>query len=467
MKARWLVSLSLTLLAQVAAAAPEAPAAAFSESQGEVAMPSAFEIVTQRDPQAALVHITLMFRSGSLEDPTDLPGLAHFTARALLKGTQTRPYKDLIDAIERLGGTLEVSIDQTTTTFTGAVLAENLDFYLDVLRDVFSQPAFDVQELLTLQDIIRGELVSSLQDTREIAKRALMSLIYSGTKAERPVLGTLDGISKITPKDAAAFFQRAYVKGNLVIGVSSALEDADIQARLRSKLATIAEGPSRALPFPAWSLKGRRAVIVDRKDLATASTFVAIPGVGDADPSRRVLEAANAAFGGDFTSRLMRVLREEKGWTYGVRSGFEIALRPQAESGFFGIYTFPSAEFSTDALKTTWEELEKYARLGLTEEEWNGTRDALSRRYAFEIDTATKRLAQQMRSAKTGRPLLTPDAYTALIAATDLSSVNAQIAAHHDLGSAAIAVVGDAAVLKPLLKSLPQFDSVSIVEVQP
>lgn len=434
---------------------------------GGTSMATPFTIVTERDPQAPLVHISLLFRSGSLEDPADFSGLAHFTARAILRGTKTRPYKDLTDAIERLGGTLEVTVDPTFTLFSGSVLAENLDFYLDILRDVFSQPAFDVQELITLQGIIRGELSASLQDTREVARRAMLGAIYAGTGADRPALGTLAGVAKITPKDAAQFFQRAYVSGNLVIGVSSSLDDADIQARLRSKLNTIADGASRVMPFPAWSARGRRAVIVDRKDLATASMFVAIPGVADADPARLRLEVANSAFGGDFVSRLMKVLREDNGWTYGVRSGFDIGLKSQAESGLFGIYLFPSAQFAVDALKATWSELEKYVRLGLNADEWGGAREGLERRYAFELDTTQKRLGLKMRAIRTGRPYLNPAEFAQRLATTDLTGINAEIAARHDLGNVVIAVVGDAAVLKPALKALPAFDSISIVEVTP
>src|SRR5271156_4184660 len=102
--------------------------------------------VTEQDPSAALSHIRVVVRSGSVSDPAGFPGLAHFTARALLRGTQTRPFQELNNSIETLGGSISVSVDQTQTVFNATVLTQNLDSFLDLVRDVMTNPAFDVAE---------------------------------------------------------------------------------------------------------------------------------------------------------------------------------------------------------------------------------------------------------------------------------------------------------------------------------
>src|ERR1700722_10722953 len=99
-------------------------------------------IVTEQDTGAAITHLQFVIRSGSLSDPADKPGLAYFTARALLRGTTTRPYQELNHSIETLGAAISVDVDPTQIAYNAAVLTKNLDAFLDLMRDVFTQPAF-------------------------------------------------------------------------------------------------------------------------------------------------------------------------------------------------------------------------------------------------------------------------------------------------------------------------------------
>ena len=128
-----------------------------------------WNIVSEQDPGAALTHIKFVIRSGSLSDPAGKSGLAYFTARGMLRGTQTRPYQDLNNAIESLGGSISVSVDQTQTVFDTTVLTSDLDNFLSILRDVFTNPAFSVSDMNMLQKILFGEFRVSLQDGQTVA----------------------------------------------------------------------------------------------------------------------------------------------------------------------------------------------------------------------------------------------------------------------------------------------------------
>ena len=88
-----------------------------------------------------------------------------------------------------------------------------------------------------------------------------------------------------------------------------------------------------ATRVPSPHFKNRQAWIIPREELATVPTFIALPGIGDADPDFLALELGNLIFGGDFTARLMQELRAKNGWTYGVSSGFNQLLTPHAPVG--------------------------------------------------------------------------------------------------------------------------------------
>lgn len=423
--------------------------------------------VTEQDPQSLLSRVQIVVRSGGLSDPAQLPGLAHFTARALLRGTKTRPFKDLTESIERLGASLAVRVDQDRTYLDGVVLSQNLDGFLDLLRDVLTQPAFDTKELLALQNMVQGELKVRLQDSRTLAARGMLKLAYRGTLAENYPLGTVRSVGRITPQDVDRFFRARYVRENIVVGVTSPFTRDQIVAKLASKLDSVPQGAVDAPAVPTPSLQGRRAMIVERKGMSTIPLFIAVNGVGEQDADLMALRVGNFVFGADFTSRLMQILRAENGWTYGAYSGFSQILQGKKEPGLFSLYTFPSAEFAALAIPKALSLLEEYSQAGVTEAEFEDARGALGLRYAFELDTAEKRLDLRMREVLNGHPNLSPEQYRAGLTSLRLEGVNRTISQKVKTEDLAIVAVGDPMILKPILSSLPGVESVEVIDVEP
>jgi hypothetical protein len=90
-----------------------------------------------------LTHFQIMMRVGSLSDPGENSGLAHFTARALLRGTRTKSFQELSLAIEILGGSISVNVDQSETMFRASVLTKNIEPFLDLIRELLTEPRFE------------------------------------------------------------------------------------------------------------------------------------------------------------------------------------------------------------------------------------------------------------------------------------------------------------------------------------
>jgi len=429
-------------------------------------IPSSFNLVVETDPQAMLVDLRIIVRSGSLSDPENLPGLAHFTARALLRGTKTRPFSDLSQAIERLGARVSISVDQTTTVISASVLNKNLGHFLDVMRDVFTQPAFDVREMDQLQKTIQGELRANLQDSRVLAKRGLLTAAYRSARMASPE-GTIGGIGRITPLDLAAFFKLRYVRENLLIAVSSPLPEAELIKRINSKLDSIPSGVLDAPVIPAAQFNGRRAVIVSKQGMSTVPFYVATIGVSDGDPARPALELGNFVFGEDYTSRLIQTLRVLNGWTYSAYSDYEMFCGSQRDATLFGLYTVPGEEFVSKALPRTVEMFDSYSMLGITGAEFQDARESLGNRFAFKTDTAEKRLGLRIRETLNGRPLDSVTAYRDRLAALELTSLNRLIQGRTPTSSLWLSAVGNPDVLKPVLAGIPGVESVEVLDIQP
>lgn len=428
-------------------------------------------VIAEQNATSRLATVQIVIRAGSISDPSSLPGLAHFTARALLRGTRTRPYQELNALLERLGGTLEVGVDQGCTVLRGTVLFTNIDAYLDLLRDILTQPAFDVREIGLLQLIVAGELRVALQNPETLASRAVLKGMYRQTPLENPSTGTIDGVSRITPRDLESFHRAYYGSENMVIGAVSPLNSEEMRNRILNHLNTLPPGNGLFPRLPASTLSQPKALIVDRRGMATVPVFIAVPGVGESDQDLWELEMGNFIFGGDFNSRLMQVLRVQNGWTYGAFSGFDQVLAPHMDPGLFSIRLAPSVSFASLAIPRAVALLEEYIHEGLTAAEFTQARESLGNGADFLQDTAQKRLDLRLREALQGRPWLDPPHYREMMAGFDLASLNRVIRQRTALSSILLVAVGDAEALRPVLGALPLLqgvpNAVEVIDILP
>ncbi len=433
-------------------------------SQGIQAILDSGRLLVEQDPQSRVACFQFLFKSGSLAERSDLPGSALFTARALLRGTRLRSHRALTQEIERLGGSLSAHVDQEVTVLRGAVLVQNIVPFLKLMREILSEPAFEASEVEILRATLIGELRSSMQDPQELAARALLATAYRGTHAENPPNGTRVGLSKVDSQDLRDHFSASYHLSHLWISCVSPFSGQQMRDLLLESLVNLPDGIARATQLPSLTTREFEVVIVDRKGLATTPVFAAVPGVGDAHPDLPALEVGNFAFGEDFTSRLMQVLRAQNGWTYGVSSGYSQLIASKATPSFFSIYLYPSSEHAAVAIKKTIEMLRDYAASGLSSEEFAQSCESLINAYPFQLATAEQRLALRVREGITGRKQEGFEEFSKRMRELTVQGLNALIKRHTLLSCLTVVAVGDAETLSPVLKALPGNPCVSVLD---
>jgi zinc protease len=131
---------------------------------------------------------------------------------------------------------------------------------------------------------------------------------------------------------------------------------------------------------------------VDKPERTQSQVLLGSLGTKASDPDHVALNTAVAVFGGTFTSRLMKEVRSKRGWSYGASA--RLSLEKARHS--FAMWTFPAAKDTPPCVELELELLRSFVTEGITERELAFIRNYLTRSYAFEIDTAQKRLMQRM-----------------------------------------------------------------------
>jgi len=207
-------------------------------------------------------------------------------------------------------------------------------------------------------------------------------------------------------------------------------------------------------------VSGRRLVFVDKPERTQTQVLIGSLGTQPHDEDHHALSVANAIFGGTFTSRLMREVRSKRGWSYGASARLGVDRHRQA----FTMWTFPAATDAAACLALELDLLSTFVAKGITTRELSFIKRYLARSYAFEIDTAAKRMHQALDVELLDLPADYYSGYIAHVEGVTLETANGAVSRRLGAKDLLITVVGTASeILEPVRAAIPELASHEVV----
>ena len=312
-------------------------------------------------------------------------GLAVLTGDCLEGGTAKRSGVELAEALETIGAGLSIRTGWDSTTVSLSCMADRLDDALGLLAEVLLEPAFPDDEV----ERIRGQSLAAIRqremDPVGIATTASRRLTYAeGVPYGRPLGGTVESVGPFKSDVAAGFVEAWYRpkdSGFVVVG--------DVDAgRVRSLVEThFGQWTGGAEPQPQVQAEPRThergIVVVGRADAVQSEIRMGHVGQARSTPYYFPLRVLNTILGGAFTSRLNLNLREEHGFTYGVRSRFLV----RRGAGPWCVSAAVGTDVTADAVREAVTEITTLVAEGPTEEEICAARDYLAGVFPLQLET--------------------------------------------------------------------------------
>ncbi len=341
-----------------------------------------------RLPRLPVVTAYLSLPAGEEALQSERAGLATLTGEALEGGTSKRGGAELAEALEALGADVDVHSGWAATTISLSCLAERLGEGLSLLSEMVREPGFPEAEVERARAQQLARIRQQRMDPGSLATyRAHREIYADGEPYARPALGRE---ATVAPVGVEAL--RGWAEAFLHAGGASLTVAGDVDADEVHRLASQALGDWRARPVersvPAGRSRGggRRIVVVDLPNAVQSEIRVSQVGVPRNAPERAALTVGNAILGGTFNSRLNLNLREENGFTYGVRSRFAGRRGP----GPFSISTAVDTENTPAALREIFHEVERILEGGPTAEETEATRDYLAGVFPLRLESTSQ-----------------------------------------------------------------------------
>lgn len=409
------------------------------------AMPPAskIETVTLQSASSPLVAIRLLFEIGSIHDPAGKEGLAALTAQMVAQaGTQKRQYSELVDALYPMAASIEVDTDREVTVISGQIHREKLAEYTELLQEVLLEPAFSDADFSRNRDQLESYLTTTLRASNDelLGLETLQDVIFAGHPYGHAPQGTVEGLESITLDDVRAFYEAHYTQSNLMLGVAGGYPDGYVEA-LAAALSALPEGEDgerTALPAPP-AVAGRDFTIVEKPTSSVGIHFGYSLPVTRADGDYYPLMVANSYLGEHrtFFGRLMQQLRGKRGLNYGDYSYIEYYHLPPFTSNptpnyprrqqYFSVWVRPvvpnTAHF---ALRDAIYEVDRLVERGMTQEEFELTRDFLVNYSKLWAQTQSDRLGFAMDSKFYGMDYFI-DEIERRLSALDAEQVNAAV----------------------------------------
>ncbi|WP_422924684.1 M16 family metallopeptidase [Singulisphaera sp. PoT] len=377
-------------------------------------------------------------------------GLAQLTASMMDEGTTTRSSLDLARAAESMGSSLSTSCGWDGAYVSLQSLSPHWQSSLDLAVDVLRNPTFPEAEW----NRIHAQTMAGLKAERDRAEsRAHRALLHALYPANHPFSSPVDGeeaiVAKLTLDDARRFHAEHHGPFNAACVVAGDVDIDRVAKELDERLAGWV-GPETtrpALQAPALPTQ-RRLLLLDRPGAPQAVVHAGHVGVHRLDPDYTDLLVLNQILGGQFSSRLNAKLREEKGFTYGIRSSFDV----RRSAGPFVV----AASLQSDRLAEAIEDLRGEVEALLTdrpptESELDDARRSLIEGQARQFETPSSLVARYAGLFIHGLPTDYHAQFAGRLASISVDSMRAAGSRRIHPESLTFVVVADASkVLGPL-----------------
>ena len=445
----------------------EKPAAA-TAGEFRPPAPESFElanglpVLLWKRSELPLVSLALVRRPGGALDDAARAGLANLAIHMLDEGAGERDALQFGDALQALGAQFSAGSDHETLTVSLNSLKRTFAKSAALWADAIQSPRLAATDWDRVKSLHVEGLRQAESEPTVVAQRVAARVLFGEANPYGwPSDGLPSTVEPLTLEQVKAKYHELLSPDGATLLIAGDLTVADAKAvldPLLGKWRPAQRGGGATADFGAMAAgEGLRLYVVDRPGAVQTVVRFQAPGVKYSDARRVALRTLNTLLGGTFTSRLNQNLREDKGYTYGARSRYEM----EPSSGAF----VATAEVQTEVTGAAIGEfLKEFSRLrggDVSEAEAGKARETMINGIVQSFSTLRGFVGLGAELTVNGLPMESVAADLAAIAKVSAAELNALAKDAIALERGVLVLVGDRAAILPQLKDLglpaPQF----------
>lgn len=437
------LALALPLVAQSSIPAVKLPA------YEEVKLSNGLRVLFMEKRDVPMIAFNARVRGGFVADPAGKEGTAELTAELMEKGAASRNAQQFAETVESVGGAFDVAARREAIVLSAEFMAKDQALMLELISDVLRRPQLPKDEFEKLQKRLIDQITAAKEsDPRSLVNIYGSAFVFGAHPYGRG--GDETSLAKVTHADVGEFAKNQIGADRAIFAFVGDFDSKKLSAEVKKRFGNWKKA---AGSLPALSaqqqLKGRRVLLIDKPDATQTYFWIGNVGIARNDPDRVVLELANTAFGGRFTSWLNTELRIKSGLSYGARS----SIVPESMPGTLYMSSFTKTESTERAIDIALEQLGKLHKEGLDEATLQSVKSYVVGQYAPSLETGVQLAGKLTELAFYGLGRGDVDEFASTVQRTDLAAVTKAVArAYPDLQNLTFVLIGNAEQIRDVAK---------------
>lgn len=342
------------------------------------------EVYGIEQSELPLIQFNITLKGGHFLDKPDKAGVAGLVGQLMNEGTKGKTPLELEEAIDDLGSSIRIYASGTSISVSANTLARNFDKTLALVEEMLLEPRWDNEEF----ELAKTRVINNLK-RQKASPNALVSVLFQKlVYGDQHILGisdsgTEESVGNITLDDLKDYYSAFFSPGIASFQVAGQIT----KDKVMTSLQTLAQKwPAKEVAFPTYAIPEAPAksvvYFIDVPGAKQSIINIGCIGPARTDPDYFAATVMNDKLGGSFNGWVNMVLREEKGFTYGARSGFS----GNYVSGTFNA-SAPVRSSATQESAEIFKNLMLKYDQGITQEDLDFTKNSLLKSYARKYET--------------------------------------------------------------------------------
>lgn len=280
------------------------------------------EVITiKKDTKITSINVGV--RVGSLYEEMNEKGISHFIEHMLFKGTKTRNYEELNDALEFLGGEYNAYTDYTSTVYTISCLEEELKNAIEIIGDMIINPEFNKDELEKERGVILAEIRSSKDDIEDLSFKRTNEIAFNKNPLRFDVAGLEKNVKSYKRDDLLNYYKKYYTSNNSIVSIVSSYDHEEALEEIKKVFSSWKPGEKinrvvieeNNIPKLVTTIKDN----IEQNTIVYLYTFYSLSK--ELELPLRIL---NHRLGESSNSLLFREVREKRGLAYDIYTSIDM-----------------------------------------------------------------------------------------------------------------------------------------------
>lgn len=333
--------------------------------------------------EVPLVRFSIVLEGGHLAEPAEKSGTAVFLASMLTEGTKNKTPEQLEEARELLGSSIQVYAGTENITISVNTLSRNFEKTLDLVEEMLLQPRWDEEQFGLVKSRMVNQLKRNAASPDYLASVNFSKLIYGENHILGiPSSGTVETVESITMDDLKNYYSQNFSPSVAKMHVAGSIDKNRVMSAVK-KLSDNWKTKDVVLPKFVAPVSAKGGIyFVDVPGAKQSVIYAGNASIARSNPDYYPATVMNYKLGGSFNGNLNLILREEKGFTYGARSGFS----GNKNYGSFAASSSVRSDATCESVEIFKNEIEKF-RNGISADDIQFTKDALLKSKIRDFET--------------------------------------------------------------------------------